>query len=269
MELILVEDTLKITPELNWNGTANIEVIVSDGNLEDTTEFALILTPVQDSPLPFDLLAPGSDSTITITAENEYNQSMELTWDPAIDPDGETVSYELVLTGDLEQLPARTIYSGATSVSWMYYEISNAISGAGTSMFTGTWTIEASDPLDSTTSAANGPFNLTIDASAILSADGQGLIPEEYALHGNYPNPFNPATTIRYDLPEAANVTLTVYDLLGREVVRLVDGRMEAGFQQVIWDGRTASGREVPSGIYIARMITPRYHKSMKMVLLK
>jgi flagellar hook assembly protein FlgD len=70
-------------------------------------------------------------------------------------------------------------------------------------------------------------------------------------------------------MPEAADVTLVIYDMLGREVVRLVRGRVEAGYQGIIWNGRTMSGREVPSGIYIARMITAKYHKSMKMVLLK
>ena len=94
-------------------------------------------------------------------------------------------------------------------------------------------------------------------------------IPEVYALHPNYPNPFNPSTTIRYDMPEAGEVTLIVYDMLGREVVRLVQGRVEVGYQGVIWNGRTEYGREVPSGIYIARMITAGYTKSMKMLLLK
>jgi hypothetical protein len=132
----------------------------------------------------------------------------------------------------------------------------------------GTWTIKARDQQDSTT-AINGPFTLTIDAGEVLGVDGQGLIPEVYALHPNYPNPFNPATTIRYDLPAAADVRLVVYDMLGREVVRLTQGRMEAGYHQLVWNGRTASGRDVPSGIYIARMITPAYTKSIKMVLLK
>ncbi|UCH10823.1 MAG: VCBS repeat-containing protein [Fidelibacterota bacterium] len=102
-----------------------------------------------------------------------------------------------------------------------------------------------------------------------LSVSDQDALPTEFALHQNHPNPFNPTTTLRFDLPEAGDVTLLVYDLLGREVVRLADGRMEAGYQQVIWDGRTASGREVPSGIYIARLVTTEYSKSIKMLFLK
>ncbi|UCD37550.1 MAG: VCBS repeat-containing protein [Fidelibacterota bacterium] len=97
----------------------------------------------------------------------------------------------------------------------------------------------------------------------------QDALPTEFALHANYPNPFNPSTSIRYDLPEAADVILTVYDLLGREVVRLVEGHMEPGYQQVVWSGKNAASLEVPSGIYIALLVTPEYSKSIKMLLLK
>ncbi len=60
-----------------------------------------------------------------------------------------------------------------------------------------------------------------------------------------------------------------VYDLLGREVVRLVEGHREARYHRVVWDGRDARGREVPTGLYIARMVTPTYTRSIKLVLLK
>lgn len=90
-----------------------------------------------------------------------------------------------------------------------------------------------------------------------------------FALYQSYPNPFNPVTTLRYDLPEAAVVTLIVYNIHGREVARLMDGRIEAGFQRVNWNGCDQFGRSVPSGIYIARLVTSEYSKSIKMVLLK
>ncbi len=94
-------------------------------------------------------------------------------------------------------------------------------------------------------------------------------VPEKFALSQNYPNPFNPSTTLRFDLPAATEVTLMIYDLLGREVTRLAEGRMEPGYYRVAWDARDATGREVPTGMYIARLATPEYTKSIKMVLLK
>ncbi|UCH62152.1 MAG: T9SS type A sorting domain-containing protein [Fidelibacterota bacterium] len=95
------------------------------------------------------------------------------------------------------------------------------------------------------------------------------MLPAGYALHPNIPNPFNPTTSIRFALPRATDVSLVVYDLLGNEVVRLVEGYNGAGLQRVVWNGRDASGRRVPSGVYIARLVTVDYSNSIKMLLLK
>ncbi|UCD37870.1 MAG: T9SS type A sorting domain-containing protein [Fidelibacterota bacterium] len=94
-------------------------------------------------------------------------------------------------------------------------------------------------------------------------------IPSKFALHSNYPNPFNPRTVIRFDLPRPTGTVLIIYDILGREIIRLVDRGMDPGYHQVLWNGRDGSGRGVPSGIYIARLVTPEYSKSIKMVFLK
>lgn len=94
-------------------------------------------------------------------------------------------------------------------------------------------------------------------------------LPSSYALWPNYPNPYNPSTTIRYELPKAAIVSLVVYNLLGQKIAQLADGRMEPGYHQVHWSGRDGSGREVPSGIYIVRLVTPEYSKSVKTILLR
>ena len=93
--------------------------------------------------------------------------------------------------------------------------------------------------------------------------------PVRFGLHQNYPNPFNPGTTLGFDLPEAADLSLVIYDLMGREIVRLVEGHLEAGYQQVNWNGQTAKGQGVTAGIYIARLVAPNYTQSIKMVLLK
>ncbi|MBA7568016.1 hypothetical protein ES708_09735 [subsurface metagenome] len=111
---------------------------------------------------------------------------------------------------------------------------------------------------------------IKIDMGTITSVDDAPVsLPTSFALHPNYPNPFNPSTTLRFDLPEAAEVTLLVYDLLGREIIRLVDGRHEAGPYRVIWNSRDAQGRQVPTGVYLVRMVSEKYSKTIKMVLLK
>ncbi|MCH8023570.1 MAG: T9SS type A sorting domain-containing protein [Candidatus Marinimicrobia bacterium] len=102
-----------------------------------------------------------------------------------------------------------------------------------------------------------------------LALDERSGVPGTFALHQNYPNPFNPSTTIRFDVPVATDIRIVMYDLLGREVVRLMDGRREPGYHSVVWNGRDRTGRYVPTGIYIARLMTPGYTKSIKTVLMK
>ena len=88
-------------------------------------------------------------------------------------------------------------------------------------------------------------------------------------LHANYPNPFNPSTILRYDLPVAGDVALAIYDVKGREVNRLVNTLQQPGSYRVSWNGRGKSGAPMASGIYFARITGPDYSHSIKMVLLK
>jgi hypothetical protein len=87
-------------------------------------------------------------------------------------------------------------------------------------------------------------------------------------LNGNWPNPFNPATSVRFDLAQDSEVTLRIFDIQGRLVRDLVQGeRFTAGQHSVAWDGRNASGREVASGVYFLDMVAGDYHARHKMVM--
>lgn len=90
------------------------------------------------------------------------------------------------------------------------------------------------------------------------------VLPTEYSLRQNYPNPFNPLTTINYELPENSHVLLTVYNLNGQEVARLVDSDKSAGIHSVKFDATNLS-----TGIYIYKLSAKRYSKALKMLLLK
>ena len=94
-------------------------------------------------------------------------------------------------------------------------------------------------------------------------------VPETSALEQNYPNPFNPTTQIRFQLAEAADVRLSVYDVTGREVAVLVSDRMEAGSYEVAWEGRDASGRVLPSGVYLYRLEAGTFTAVRTMALVK
>jgi hypothetical protein len=94
-------------------------------------------------------------------------------------------------------------------------------------------------------------------------------LPAAYRLYQNVPNPFNPRTLISFDLPEPAHVKLTIYNVLGQEVITLADGRMDGGSHEVDWDGKAANGNRVSSGIYFYRLLTDSFADTKKMVLLK
>ncbi len=96
------------------------------------------------------------------------------------------------------------------------------------------------------------------------ATEDEAELPRDFALAPNYPNPFNPQTTIRFDLPAAMHVRMVVYDVMGREVARLIDQLMRAGTHAATWD---ASG--LPSGTYLYRLTAGAFTETKAMTLLK
>lgn len=94
--------------------------------------------------------------------------------------------------------------------------------------------------------------------------ENSASMPEQFLLEQNYPNPFNPQTTIGYQLPSRVNVSLKIFDLLGREVATLVNGLEEPGFKSVSWDASRAS-----SGTYFYQLKSGRYVSTKKMLVIK
>ncbi len=101
------------------------------------------------------------------------------------------------------------------------------------------------------------------------SLDASGVLPTTLSLGRNYPNPFNPATTIRYDLPEASNVKLMVFNIMGQLVKTLVEGEETPGFKSVRWEGQNDSGVAVSSGIYFLRLEVGQQKFSRRILLQK
>ncbi len=119
----------------------------------------------------------------------------------------------------------------------------------------------------------HGPVSAVPNVKGIqVVADGVEL-PEKFALHRNYPNPFNPETHLSFDIPalnsNTTEATLVVYNTLGQKVKVLYEGDITPGRYQVTLDGTNEAGQRVPSGVYFALFKTPYYQKSVKMMLLK
>ena len=95
------------------------------------------------------------------------------------------------------------------------------------------------------------------------------VLPTTFAISQNYPNPFNPTTSIKYQLPQTADVTITIYNLLGQKVRTLVNDKKEAGFYEVEWNGLNDHNVQVATGLYIYRIQAADFIQSRKMLLLK
>jgi predicted CXXCH cytochrome family protein len=108
------------------------------------------------------------------------------------------------------------------------------------------------------------------EVNIMVTSVGNGNgIPTVFALRQNHPNPFNPSTTIQYDLPQAAQVTINIYNSLGALVTRLVDQQQSAGSYSIQWDGKDQSGNNVASGIYFYKMEAGSFTAMKKMLFIK
>lgn len=116
-------------------------------------------------------------------------------------------------------------------------------------------------------SSESNPVGFWYQASRQLNVEVEQNslnVPEEFQLQQNYPNPFNPTTTIEFALPKQSNVTLKLFDILGREVATLVDAELESGVHKINFDGQ-----DLASGIYFYRIHADGFLKTKKLMLLK
>jgi hypothetical protein len=106
--------------------------------------------------------------------------------------------------------------------------------------------------------------------SNILGTEDEGdLLPKNYTLHDNYPNPFNPTTTLRFDLPEVSDVTVTIFNMLGQRVRTFNMNDTPAGYHSIKWDATNDLGEQVGAGVYLYQLRANQFVKTRKMVLLK
>ncbi len=129
---------------------------------------------------------------------------------------------------------------------------------------TSSQSLRISDTLYLVSGTLTGPYSAANTVSGSTGVDDGSVVPQGLVLHQNYPNPFNPSTSITFTLGHTANVMLSVYDMLGREVAMLVAGEREAGTHTVQWDATRHAG-----GMYYAVMRCGGTVETRKMVLLK
>ena len=109
---------------------------------------------------------------------------------------------------------------------------------------------------------------VSVTIESVGLADGSE-IPKSYKIHQNHPNPFNPVTTLRYDLPEDGLVNITIYDMMGRVVKNLFNNHQPAGYKSIQWNATNNAGQPVSAGLYLYTIQASEFMQTKKMILLK
>jgi hypothetical protein len=229
---------------------------VMDSTVEDdgVTEF-MVIAYMNEGTFPsgaasgysLDNLAPDAPTGLVATVVDE---GIHLSWDLSSADDFQYFELEKSIMEDFSSVETFTLVD--TSYLDAIYELNQ----------TNFYRLSAVD-----NSGNVSDYSDMVEA-AILQLE-EDLVPDSYALHQNYPNPFNPVTTIRYDLPEEAQVMIRIFDIQGRIVRTLVDGHEDAGRKAVPWNATNQVGEPVAAGMYIYMIQSGGFSQVRKMLLLK
>lgn len=264
----ILADTLSIDFPNDWNGDLMVDLIGDWIDLSlpnDTTRFTISVAPIQDPPRAFDWVSVSLDS-INITQLNAQDNFL-LEWTESADVDQDTIEY--IVYAKVGQYPLEEIYD-TTSLSYPipYQDIAveafRNVPGNNATIRFSVWAYDGTDSLK-----INGEDRvLYVNRYEYLQVDNNG-IPNAFALHGNYPNPFNPTTQIRFDLPYRGNVNIHIYNMLGQKVKVFSMPNTPPGRHAITWNGTNQKGQALSAGVYLYQMISEDFVKTRKMILLK
>ena len=258
-------DTITLQPIADFFGSSVITVYASDGKDVDSTTFTLKVNPMQDSPYPFEWVSSQSD-TVIVTKDN-VNDTYNLEWSESKDVDDEGIDY--LLYAKIGAYQKELVYdTTATKLAISYQEIvENVFDGAPNHGATVVFSLSATDRID-TVDVSGSDRVIYVNQYQYLSVENEG-IPDAFVLHDNYPNPFNPTTQIRFDLPTKDNVKLYIYNMLGQKIKVFSINNISAGYHQITWDATNDIGDPVSAGVYLYQLQTSEFVKTKKMILLK
>ena len=264
----ILADTLSIDFPNDWNGDLMVDLIGDWIDLSlpnDTTRFTISVAPTQDPPRAFEWVSVSLDS-INITQLNAQDNFL-LEWTESADVDQDTIEY--IVYAKVGQYPLEEIYD-TTSLSYpipyrdIAVEAFRNVPGNNATIRFSVWAYDGTDSLK-----INGEDRvLYVNRYEYLQVDDNG-IPNAFALHGNYPNPFNPTTQIRFDLPYKGNVNIHIYNMLGQKVKVFSMPNTPPGRHAITWNGTNQKGQALSAGVYLYQMISEDFVKTRKMILLK
>ncbi len=248
--------TVRIEPSWGWQGFSGVDVVDADGNVvvdmeaPDATSAGVheICDEADYCPQGFSAVALGAGGSASWTFDAPYDGSYML-----------RIFYQAADGASTAELST----NGTVLAEGIAFP---ATDPEGGDVFTEQFSLSDGSRTLTLSSDQGG---LVVDYVQLISVGGatsaeRDELPEGYALHQNYPNPFNPSTTIQYEMGATGHVSLTVFDILGRQVRTLVDGTLNAGVHQARFDGAGLS-----SGVYFYRLETPVGRQVRSMMLVK
>ncbi|MDZ7335683.1 MAG: PKD domain-containing protein [candidate division KSB1 bacterium] len=240
----IIDRILKVAvPDSEWAGTEVLTLVVADPEgLRDSTKASFTVIALNDPPvvtrIPDQRIRPGE--TFRPIRLDDY----------VFDIDNKDEEIQWSAFGALELVVSITNRIATITVPNSEWQ------GSETIIF------YARDPYGATGSSIT---TFTVSTAADVSHQDSAL-PAEFALYPNYPNPFNPETTIGYDVPKLSHIRITIYNRLGQRVRTLVDQTKPAGRYKVIWDGTDDFGNRLTSGVYFYRLETDGFQATRKMI---
>ncbi len=228
-------------PDTNYFGVDSLGYVAFDGELySDTAMVSISIHPVNDPP------EFTSIPILLIEEDDLYIYQME-----ASDVDSDSLRFRV------HALP-----------EWLFMVGGNQLHGFPTNADIGFHQVELSVS-DFENPETQVSQNFTVEVIPGLGIGDEGYIPDVYSLSHNFPNPFNPRTTLGYGIPEEGYVSIRIFNIHGQEVRTLLDEYNEAGYRFVEWNGQNDLGQQVPSGFYITVMESGSFREVRKMVMLK
>jgi len=217
------------------------------------------------APVSFEWISDVLD-TVIINKDN-ITDTYNLQWAESKSVDLDSIHY--LVYAKIGVYPVEEIYdTTVTTLPLTYQEfLENVFEGSLVNAATVKYSVSATDGID-TVKVTGDDRVVYVNRYEYLSTEMEG-IPTEFALHENYPNPFNPTTTLRFDLPEVSSITLTIYNMLGQRVKTFNMNDTPAGFHSIKWNATNDYGDPVGAGVYLYQLRANQFVKTRKMVLLK
>jgi hypothetical protein len=244
------QDSVIYSAGKDWFGADTLFLNVSDGEFSDKTDFIIDIYPINDPPY-FTEFMPDSISFDSDVCDTLFLDGLA----SDIDDQDSTLIWSYIHSSFISSVINDTL---KCATFW----VEENISGQDTVIF----------------SISDGEYilfdSLIVIVNQVLGLDFiMSQIPQEYYLAQNYPNPFNPITNIIYGIPKRSFVTIKIYDLLGKEIITLVNKNQEAKYYKILWDAKDKFGNNVSSGMYFCRIIAESdnnvFTKTKKLLLLR